>query len=46
VATTPITLTGTSTSMALSSWGGNGVYFVQILNAQGQIVDIKKIILQ
>ena len=46
VATTPITLTGTSTSMALSSWGGNGLYFVQILNAQGQIVDIKKIILQ
>ena len=46
VASTPITLTGTSTSMALGSWGGNGVYFVQILNAQGQIVDIKKIILQ
>jgi hypothetical protein len=46
VATTPITLTGTSTSMALSSWGGNGLYFVQIVNAQGQIVDIKKIILQ
>ncbi|WP_396144497.1 LamG-like jellyroll fold domain-containing protein [Flavobacterium sp.] len=46
VATTPITLTGTSTSMALSSWGGNGVYFVQILNAQGIVVDVKKIILQ
>ncbi len=46
VATTPITLTGSSTSMALGSWGGNGVYFVQIINAQGQIVDIKKIILQ
>ena len=46
VATTPITLTGTSTSMALSSWGGNGIYFVQIINAHGQIVDLKKIILQ
>jgi hypothetical protein len=46
VATTPITLTGTSTSMALSSWGGNGLYFVQILNAQGIVVDVKKIILQ
>jgi hypothetical protein len=46
VATTPITATGTNTTMALNSWGGNGLYFVQILNAQGQIVDIKKIILQ
>ncbi|WP_396144495.1 LamG-like jellyroll fold domain-containing protein [Flavobacterium sp.] len=46
VASTPITLTGTSTSMTLGSWGGNGIYFVQIINAQGQIVDIKKIILQ
>ena len=46
VASTPITLTGTSTSMALGSWGGNGVYFVQILNAQGIVVDVKKIILQ
>ena len=46
VATTPITLSGTNTTMALNSWGGTGLYFVQILNAQGQIVDIKKIILQ
>lgn len=46
VATTPITTTGTNTSMALNSWGGTGIYFVQILNSQGQIVDIKKIILQ
>ena len=46
VATTPITLSGTNTTMALNSWGGTGLYFVQIINAQGQIVDIKKIILQ
>jgi hypothetical protein len=46
VATTPITLSGTSTTMALDTWGGSGLYFVQILNAQGQILDIKKIILQ
>ena len=46
VATTPITTTGTNTTMALNSWGGTGIYFVQILNSQGQIVDIKKIILQ
>lgn len=46
VATTPITATGTNTTMALNSWGDIGLYFVQIVNAQGQIVDIKKIILQ
>jgi hypothetical protein len=46
VATTPITLSGTNTIMPLNTWGGTGLYFVQIVNAQGQIVDIKKIILQ
>ena len=46
VATTPITTTGTNSTMLLSTWGGNGLYFVQILNPQGQIVDIKKILLQ
>jgi hypothetical protein len=46
VATTPITLSGTSTTMSLATWGGTGLYFVQILNTQGQILDIKKIILQ
>ena len=46
VATTPITLSGTNTTMSLDTWGGAGLYFVQILNAQGQILDIKKIILQ
>jgi len=46
VATTPITTSGTNTTMSLATWGGNGMYFVQIINPQGQIVDIKKIILQ
>jgi hypothetical protein len=30
----------------LSSWGGNGLYFVQIIDQQGNIIDIKKIVLQ
>jgi hypothetical protein len=46
VATTPIKTTGTTTTMTLSTWGGSGLYFVQIVNTQGQIVDIKKILLQ
>ena len=46
VATTPITLSGTNTTMPLTTWGGTGLYFVQILNAQGIVVDVKKIILQ
>jgi hypothetical protein len=46
VATTPITLSGTTTTMPLNAWGGTGLYFVQILNAQGIVVDVKKIILQ
>jgi len=43
---TAITLSGTQTSMQLASWGRAGMYFVQILNAQGIVVDVKKIILQ
>ncbi len=46
VATTPITTSGTNSTMQLETWGGTGMYFVQIINPQGQIVDIKKIILQ
>jgi hypothetical protein len=46
VATTPITTSGTNSTMQLATWGGSGMYFVQIVNSQGQIVDIKKIILQ
>lgn len=33
-------------SVPLNSWTGNGLYFVNILNTQGHIIDIKKIILQ
>jgi hypothetical protein len=46
VVSTPITLSGTNTTMPITTWGGKGLYFVQIINPQGQIVDIKKIILQ
>jgi hypothetical protein len=46
VATTPITLSGTNTTIPITTWGGAGLYFVQILNAQGIVVDVKKIILQ
>lgn len=46
VATTPITTSGTNSTVQLATWGGTGMYFVQIINPQGQIVDIKKIILQ
>jgi hypothetical protein len=46
VSSTPINLSGTNTTLALTTWGGAGLYFVQIINPQGQIVDIKKIILQ
>ena len=46
VATTQITTSGTNSTMQLATWGGAGMYFVQIINPQGQIVDIKKIILQ
>lgn len=46
VATTPITISGTNTTLPLNTWGGTGLYYVQILNAQGTVVDVKKIILQ
>ena len=32
--------------VALNSWTGQGVYFVNIIDAQGHIIDVKKIILQ
>ena len=32
--------------LPIKTWGGSGMYFVQIINSQGQIVDIKKIVLQ
>ncbi|MFZ4414378.1 MAG: LamG-like jellyroll fold domain-containing protein [Bacteroidales bacterium] len=30
----------------LATWTGNGIYFVYIINGQGQTIDIKKIVLQ
>jgi hypothetical protein len=37
---------GQQSIMQMATWGGSGMYYVQIINPQGQIVDIKKIILQ
>ena len=45
-ASTPITTSGTQSIMQLATWGGSGMYFVQIINPQGIVVDVKKIILQ
>ena len=30
----------------ITTWGGNGLYFVRIIDPQGNTVDIKKIVLQ
>jgi hypothetical protein len=46
VGTTPITTSGTQSIMQLATWGGSGMYYVQIINPQGIVVDVKKIILQ
>ena len=46
VATTPITTSGTQSIMQLATWGGSGMYYVQIINPQGIVIDVKKIILQ
>lgn len=46
VATTPITTSGTQSIMQLATWGGSGMYYVQIINPQGIVVDVKKIVLQ
>ena len=35
-----------SSFVALNSWTGNGLYFVYLLDPQGNTVDIKKIVLQ
>ncbi len=32
--------------LALATWGGNGLYFVHIIDAQGNTIDIRKIVLQ
>ncbi len=46
VAAIPIGTTDTNITMPLRTWGGNGLYFEQMINAQWQIVDVRKIILQ
>jgi len=33
-------------SIDLSTWNGNGVYFVYLINSTGHIVDVKKIVIQ
>ena len=35
-----------TSSVALSSWTGNGIYFVYTIDGQGNSIDVKKIILQ
>ena len=35
-----------SNYLSLSNWGGNGLYFVRIIDPQGNTIDIKKIVLQ
>lgn len=39
-------ITQQSDYMNLTNWGGKGLYFVQIIDSQGNIVDIRKIVLQ
>jgi uncharacterized protein (TIGR02145 family) len=35
-----------SDTLSLGNWGGNGLYFVHIVDSQGNTIDIRKIILQ
>lgn len=39
-------ITQQSDYLNLSTWGGNGLYFVHIIDAQGNTIDIRKIVLQ
>jgi len=39
-------ITQQSDYLNLSNWGGNGLYFVHIIDPQGNTIDIKKIVLQ
>ncbi|MFN5183131.1 MAG: LamG-like jellyroll fold domain-containing protein [Bacteroidota bacterium] len=39
-------ITQQSDYIDLSTWSGNGVYFVHLIDPQGQTVDIRKIVLQ
>jgi hypothetical protein len=44
VFTTPINLA--SSYVDLSTWSGNGIYFVKIINSTGSVVENRKIVLQ
>ena len=35
-----------SETLTLNNWGGNGLYFVHIIDPQGNTIDIRKIVLQ
>lgn len=39
-------ITQQSDYLNLNSWGGNGLYFVHIIDPQGNTIDIRKIVLQ
>ena len=39
-------ITQQSTSIALNTWTGSGIYFVYLIDAQSNTVDVRKIILQ
>ncbi len=39
-------ITQQSDYLNLTTWGGNGLYFVQIIDQQGNIIDIRKIVIQ
>ena len=39
-------ITQQSDYIGLMNWGGNGLYFVRIINPQGNTIDIRKIVLQ
>ncbi len=39
-------ITQQSDYLNLTSWGGNGLYFVHIIDPQGNTIDIRKIVLQ
>lgn len=39
-------ITQQSDYLNLSNWGGNGLYFVHIIDSQGNTIDIRKIVLQ
>ena len=39
-------ITQQSDYLNLTTWGGNGIYFVHIIDTQGNTIDIRKIVLQ